>query len=159
MITNNRLDKSFGPAGSSAGLVLFAAGLISAWFYPLTLILVLVGAFMGFTFSGTQVDDVKKRVRFSNNLFGIIHTGRWLNIEPGMKVGLKKSDVTWRAYSMGNRNTEVSDRDFRIILFDAGNREIMPLKKTRTPDEAKDELEKLSARLGLPIQRFQIKIL
>lgn len=50
MITRNKLDKTFGPVGSLAGI-----------FYSLTgLILVLIGAFVGFTSTMTLVDFVKR---------------------------------------------------------------------------------------------------
>ena len=52
--TNNRLDKSFGPVGSSAGVMLFVAGLIITCFYSSGLILVFIGAFVGFTYSANK---------------------------------------------------------------------------------------------------------
>ncbi len=149
MITNNRLDKSFGAVGSSAGIFVFIAGLILTCLYFSASILVLVGAFVGFTHSSTLVDYSRKRVKFSNNLFGILRTGKWMPIEPSMKLGIRELNQTQRAYSRGNRPLDIAQKDFRLMLYDPENKEIMAIKKTESPDAAKTELELESKRLGL----------
>jgi hypothetical protein len=149
MITNNKLDKAFGPVGTSSGIFLFVAGLILTCFYFSGLILVVIGAFVGFTYESTWIDDDKKRVKFSNNLFGIIKTGKWIRVEPSMKIGIRESNITWQAHSRGDRTIDITRRDFRIILFDSENREILPLKKTSSLESAKIELEILGNQLGI----------
>jgi hypothetical protein len=149
MITNNRLDKSFGPVGTSAGVMLFVTGIILSWFYLSGLILVLIGGFVGFTSTSTLVDLDGKRVRFCNNLFGIIRTGKWISIEPTMKIGIRQSNQTYRAFSRGNRALDINKKDFRLILFDSQTREIMPMKKFDSLEAAKAELETMENQLGL----------
>lgn len=149
MIENNKFEKSFGPVGASAGMLLFIAGIILTYFHFTGLILVLIGAFVGFSSTVTLIDYEKKRVKFSNNLFGIIKSGQWLNIEPSMKIGIKKSNLTWRSYSQGNRPLDIESDDYRIILFDSVNKEIMPIKKFNTEDLAKIELVTIGNKLGL----------
>ncbi|HSO78448.1 MAG TPA: hypothetical protein VLQ76_07760, partial [Bacteroidales bacterium] len=65
-----RLDKSFGPVGSSAGTLLFFGGLVSLYFSLTGLVLVLLGAFVGFSSSSTAIDFRKRKMRFSNDIFG-----------------------------------------------------------------------------------------
>jgi hypothetical protein len=149
MTINNKLDQSFGPVGTSAGMILFVVGLILTYSHFTGLILVLIGAFVGFSSTSTFIDYDKKRVRFSNNLFGIIRTGKWINIDPSMKIGIKDSNITWRAYSMGNRALDITSKDFRIILLDAENKEIMPVNKAKTYDSAKIICETFRDQLGL----------
>ncbi|MCX6303586.1 MAG: hypothetical protein NT040_01330 [Bacteroidetes bacterium] len=149
MITNNKLDRSFGPVGASAGVFLFIAGIALSYFYFSGLILVLLGAFVGFTSSSTLVDYEKRRVRFSNNLFGFIQTGKWIQIEPSMKIGIRQSNQTYRAYSRGNRPLDIASKDIRLILFDSGGKEIIPLKKLDSAEAASIELEKECSRLDL----------
>ena len=149
MIKNNKLDKSFGTVGTSAGVFLFIAGIIITCFYISGLILVFIGAFVGFTSTSTLIDYDKKRIKFSNNLLGIIKIGKWTTIEPDMKIGIKKSDVIWRAYGTSNQALDVINKDFRLILFDSDNKEIMPIKKMGTLDDAKIEIEIECKRLGL----------
>ncbi|HNW71302.1 MAG TPA: hypothetical protein PKI01_12920 [Bacteroidales bacterium] len=149
MILNNKLGKSFGPVGSFSGVILFVAGFVLTFFYISGLVLVLVGAFVGFSTESALVDPEKKRVRFSNNLFGIIRTGRWMNIEPGMKIKIKKSDMMWRTYSRGNRTLDIANDDFRLILIGSNNKDIMEIKKADSIDAAKLDVETLCAQLGL----------
>ena len=58
-----------------------------------------------------------------------IRTGRWLNIDPGMKIKIKKSDMMWRTYSRGSRTLDIANDDFRLILIGANNKDIMEIKK------------------------------
>jgi hypothetical protein len=149
MITKNKLDKSFGPVGTTAGIIIFFAGVIETYFSLSGLILILIGALFGFTSTSTLIDSDKKRIKFSNDIFGIIKIGQWIGIEPGMKIGIKKSNLVWRAYSWTNRTLETTDNDYRLILFDSNNKKVMEIKKTGSFDSAKLEQEKLINLLGL----------
>jgi hypothetical protein len=66
-----------------------------------------------------------------------------------MSVGIKQSNRTWRAYSRGSRSVDITDKDFRIILFDSKGVQIIPLTKALTLESAKEEADLLSAQLGL----------
>ena len=149
MIINNKLDKSFGPVGTSAGIFLFAIGIITLYTSWFGFILIVLGAFVGFSSTSTLVDYNNRRIKFSNNLFGIIRTGKWIAVNNDMKIGIWKSNVTWRAYSRSNRPMDFDNKDFRLVLLDSDNREIMPLKKTDSPESAKAELEILCNNLKL----------
>ena len=152
MIIRNNLDKPFGPMGSFAGIVMFIAGLVATYFALTGLILVFVGAFIGFTSTSTLLDDDKKRIKFSNNLFGIIPVGQWIEIKPEMKVGLKNIQRGYRAYSRSNRMFDVHIKDIRIMLYGADNKPIMPIRKIDSLDSAKTELETLSKQFGLGLR-------
>lgn len=149
MIENNRLEKSFGPVGTTAGAIVFAAGLILSFTQLSGLILILIGGFVGFSNTSVQIDAEKKRIRFSNNLFGCIRTGKWLQIESDMKLGIKESNVVWRSYSGGNRALDISKTEHLIILYSSDDKEIMPIKKTKSREDAVVELERLKNRLDL----------
>ncbi len=149
MIQINKLDKSFGPIGTIAGVTLFLVGLIVTFFSLSGLFLILIGAFVGFTSTSTLIDFDLKQVRFSNNLFGVIQTGKWITIEPSMKIDIKPSKRTWRAYSRGSRSVDITDKDFRLILYDENNKQIMPIMKTHSLESAKNEFESLKTRLKL----------
>ncbi len=149
MIINNKLDKSFGPIGTLAGIKLLIVGIVLTIFSLYGLILIFLGAFVGLSSTSTLIDFDKKRIKFSNNLFGIFRIGRWIAITTDMKIGIKKSNKTWRTYSQGSRTLDISNKDFRIILYDSANKQIMPVMKTETFDSAKIEIEKLSNQLGL----------
>jgi len=86
MTTKNKLDNQFGPVGTSAGIFLFVAGLIITYFSLKGLLFVLIGAFVGFSSTGTLIESEKKRLRFSINIFGIFPIGQWVHIQPDMNV-------------------------------------------------------------------------
>jgi len=149
MKTNNKLDKSFGPVGSFAGIIVFLAGLGSLYFSWFSIILVLFGTFVGFTYSSTEIDFDQKRVRFLNNLFGVIKIGQWMNIKPDMKIGIAKSRKIWKTYSRGNRELEIENEDYRLVLYDSLGRKLMPIRKTGDLITAKHELEVICNRLSI----------
>ncbi len=151
MITKNKLDKSFGPAGTSAGIFMFIAGIVVTFYSFTGLILVFIGAFVGFTSTSTMIDNDKKRIKFSNNLFGFIKTGQWIDIKPEMKLGLKKSNRVYRAYSRSNRTLDIDSKDIRLILYGVDNKQIMPIRKFDSLDIAKVELKKSGNQLGLSL--------
>lgn len=149
MKVNNKLDKSFGPVGSIAGMIVFIFGLASIYFSWYSLILVLIGAFVGFTNSSTEIDFDKKRVRFLNNLFGVIKTGKWLTIKPDMKIGISRSKKTWRSFSRGNRELEIETEDYRLFLSNSSGRKLIPLFKANNENAAIDELHKMCNQLEI----------
>jgi len=149
MIIKNKLDKAFGPVGTAAGIVLIVAGLITIFTSLLGLILIVLGAFVGFTSTNTVIDFELKRIKFSNNLFGIFSFGKWIPIDPLMKIGIQESEVTWRTYSRGNRALDVEDHDFRIVLFDADDQEIFQIKKMKSQEAAEVEVNSLCSKLEL----------
>ena len=92
-ITTYQLDKSFGPVGSSAGTFVFIAGIISLYFSFAGLVLILLGAFVGFSSSSTTLDFENRRIRFSNDYFGFMKSGKWISFEPEMKIGIRQSGL------------------------------------------------------------------
>ena len=147
--TSYKLDKSFGPVGSSAGFALFIAGIAILFVSLYGLILIVAGAFLGFTSTSTIIDFDARRIKFSENWFGILPIGKWIRIEPYMKIGIKDSKMIWSAYSRGNRTIDVEEKDFRLILLDDENREIMPVLKAETLDSAIARMEILCNKLEI----------
>lgn len=151
MTTRNNLDKVFGPVGSTSGIFIFLVGLIMTYYSWSGLILALIGAFVGFTSTSTVIDFDKKRIRFSNNIFGIFPIGPWVLIKTDMKVGIKKSHKVWRAYSRSNRTFDMANNDYRIMLYDAKGKELMPLQKANNLDTARLSLNEYSEQLGVEV--------
>jgi hypothetical protein len=145
----HKLDKAFGPSGSIAGIILFLAGLATIWFSFSGIMLLLIGAFIGFSHTGTIVDVDRKRIRFVNYVFGIIPSGKWINITPYMKLGLKRSNMTWRNYSKGNRSIDIDTLDIRLILYDANHKEMMHVQKLKDRELAEKEIENLCNILNI----------
>jgi hypothetical protein len=66
-----------------------------------------------------------------------------------MTIGIKKSNRVWRSYSRSNQALDISDNDFRLILYDSTEKQIIPLKRVDSYKSAKLELDSLIKQLGL----------
>lgn len=149
MKVNNKLDRMFGPTGTTSGFILTVTGLIMTYYSVSALSVVFIGAFIGFTSTSAIIDFEQKRIKLSNNIFGIIPTGKWIDIIPDMKIGIERSRHAWRSYSSSNRTLDVIDKDFRIYLYDANKKKIMPVMKSKSLKSAKAELKNLCHQLNL----------
>ena len=149
MIVKNRLDKSFGPSGTFAGYTILVAGLVTTYSNWGGILLVIIGAFMGFSSTSAIIDTDNKRIKFSNNLFGVIPNGKWIDIVPAMKLGIKESNITWTTFSRSNRSIETLKKDFRIALCDSDKNEIMEISKKDSLELIMVELKTLSRQMEL----------
>ena len=149
MTCTYKFDKSFGPVASFSGILIFIAGIIATWFGLTGLILVFLGAFVGFTNSSTTVDTKNKKVRFSNNIFGLIKTGKWIEVDRDMQIGLKRENKVYRTYSRSNRTLDVNAHRTILYLFDNKGKPVLPLKKIQKKENPHEEMDKLSSELGI----------
>jgi hypothetical protein len=149
MIIRNRFGRTFGPFGTSTGFFMMILGIVATYFSFFGIIIVLIGAFACFTSSSTIIDVENKRIKHSDDLFGIILVGKWIDIKPGMKIGLKKFHRGYRAYIRGTQKIGIHYNDIRIFLYDADNKQIMPICKFDSHESSMDELNNLSSLLGL----------
>jgi len=159
----NKLDKTFGAVGMSAGLLLMVAGAAITFFSLTGLVLLAMGALVGLTYTATLVDINNKRMKFTTYLFGIIPLGKWIHVESGMSVGVRNWKTQWRTYSAGNRTLDLEERDFRIVLYDIHGKILMPLKKfqdremaeaeakAKAKAEAEAKAKELSKRMGIEL--------
>jgi hypothetical protein len=92
----------------------------------------------------------RKRIKFITYLFGIIPYGKWIDLKPEMKLGLKKTRRGYQTSTRGHIGV-FHDVDYRIILKGIDNRQIFPIYKSESIDLAKSELNKLSNQLNLEI--------
>jgi hypothetical protein len=151
MIIENKLDKTFGPFGTSTGFFMLIGGIIATYYSFIGLFIAFLGAFAAFTSTSTLIDTENKKIKFSNNLFGIIPVGKWIDITPDMKTGLRKSHRGYVGYIRGTQPIGIHYNDIRIMLYDRNNKQIMPIKKPDSYESAKSELNNLKSSLGLEI--------
>lgn len=149
MIIRNRLDQSFGPSGTSAGILLFLAGLVASFYTFYGIILLLLGAFLGSTYTQSKIDIIQKKAKFSENLFGILSFGTWIEIQPEMKLGISKRTRRYSVSSQSNKRADLQVKDFRIVLTNANGEKIMDLKKFKTLQLAEEGLVRFSQQLEI----------
>ena len=157
MIVKNKIDKPFGPSGTTAGIIIFLAGLIYSYYSLIGLIMVVAGAFIGFTNVSTFLNIEERRIKFSNVLFGIFPAGKWIEIDNGMKLGLEKSVRGFRTYSRGMRTNEIIEKDIRVVLYGSNKKKIGPIKIYKTTKSANEGLEELCKTLDLEAVAERLK--
>ena len=69
MRQSNRIENLFGPVGSFAGIVVLIAGLILVFTSLSGIILILIGGFVGLSYSSTTIDFDQKQMRLDVQLF------------------------------------------------------------------------------------------
>lgn len=148
-MVKNKLEKPFGPFGTSTGFFMLIFGIVATYFSFYGLLIVIIGAFVFFTSTCTLIDPAGKKIKYSINLFGFIPAGKWIDIKPGMKVCLKKSHRGYRAYIRGTQKIAIHGNDIRIFLYGSDNKQLIPIKKFESYESAKHELQELSNLLGL----------
>jgi hypothetical protein len=150
MATRNNLDRTFGPFGSSLGFFLMIGGAIAAWFSLSGIILVVIGAFAAFTTTTCRIDPVNKKIKYSDDLFGFIQTGKWIEIVPGMSLGVRKFHRGFVTYINANQPMAIHERDLRIVLFVPGVKKPVQLKKIENTESINSEIKELSNLLAIP---------
>lgn len=148
MIKKYKLNKTFGPVGTIAGITLFIAGLITAFYSLGSIVLIFIGAFVGFTSNITYIDFENKRVKNTTKLFGIIGLGKWIAIDESSSIEIQKSNIVWRTYSRTNRTIDIADKYYYIILNQSG-KNFVPLIKTTSIISANSEALVLKQKLGI----------
>ncbi len=154
MIVKNKIEKPFGPSATTTGIVFFIVGIIYTYYSLVGIILIVAGAFIGFTGVSTFIDIEKGRIKFSNVLFGIFPAGKWIDINNQMIIGLENSRRGFRTYSRGMRTNDAVVKDIRIVLYGSNGKKIGPIKKYDSRKSANEDLEELGKFLGVKVHNL-----
>lgn len=148
-----RFGNPFGPTGSSAGYFLILGGIIlGVLISPTALILAFLGAFMAFTHSSATINTETRRIKFANNIFGILSFGKWIDVRNDMLLKLKKYSGSYTSYSRSNRKLEVYKLEYRLYLCDKRGHEIIPVLRSKSSGLLKSEAQLLANKLDIIVQ-------
>ena len=145
-----KLDSFFGPSGIFSGYVLMAAGAITI-IKGYGAILLIIGALMSFTFTGTEIDLQNNRYRSYSKWMGLFKSGSWKSLDPIKELKVIRSQVGYTSYSIGNRPLDVKKKDYRVIMQGTHPEEKVVVMAVKSPEEAREQANKLSSAMGLPI--------
>lgn len=153
MIISNRINQTFGPAGTFAGGVLLIFGIftIDSW---LGAILILFGLFFTFSFSGTSINTATKKIRQYTKLMGLLKVGDWEDLEAYENLTILKNNSSFRISSLGNRQQSSSSIGYLIYVVGSDIRYKIPIASCRNIETAKEEIVNYSTALNLPIVDF-----
>ena len=147
-----KLDKVFGPSGTFAGYILMLTGAISFFVMenPVSsLVPVLIGAFVAFSTTGTQLDLDLKKVRSYTAYFGFFKSGKWQSLDLYDQIQIAEPVIHYRTYSRSNRSLDIYKKDYRIMLLGDHLRMRIPLQKFKSYEQADMEAEKVSTLLNI----------
>jgi uncharacterized membrane protein YgaE (UPF0421/DUF939 family) len=149
MKTTYRFEKTLGPSATAAGIFLILVGIVTSFFYITALVLVILGAFTALTDSSTTIDPENKRMRFSNNIFGIIKIGPWVDIKPEMKASVINETRIYRTYSRSNQQTDIKRKDDYLYLCNKQGKPILPVKKMEPGESHEEAVNKVAKEFGI----------
>jgi hypothetical protein len=150
-VTINRFDKSFGPVGSSAGFFLLIGGFALMYFSISSIFLVILGIFLVFTRTSTTIDYKNNRVRYSNNICGILKFGKWIEIQADMYMKISVNRHIFRSYSRSNRTLDIKTHMYQVMLYSNMKEKIIPLAYGSTKSEATRIAKDIADNLNLEI--------
>jgi len=151
MIIRNKISHIFGPTGSASGTIFFGIGIITLFYTWAAVFIIIIGALLGFSRAIVLIDPEKRRVKWCEYYFGIIPIGKWVYVEDSMSLGYKQTNDGWSARSLSNRQMDVPDNNYTIILYDQNDDPIFPLIKVKTEIEMEEKIELISTLLHISI--------
>jgi hypothetical protein len=150
MIIDNKLNSFLGRFSKiPAAMILIAGCLGIKHIWPV--IFILLGLFILFTISGTQIDTEKMQVYLYNKLFGIFKVGERKSLENYKGLLIVPVRRYNRLFFMPNMITTIEDNWFGIYLIDKNNKPAIPLKRCKTLDDAHRRIDEFSLWLKLPV--------
>jgi hypothetical protein len=126
------------------GYVFIACGIFAATYSLSTLVLIIPGLFMAFTYTGTIIDSDNKRVRPYTSLFGIIRTGKWINTQEFTRFRITRLNKRYTTYSRGSVRFDMDINYIVLQLINSDGTSKVDLNRYRNIEEAQKEMEELT---------------
>ena len=139
MITHYKLGKIFGSSMVFAGYILMVFGVLSLYFTISSIGLILLGAFIAFTSSGTLIEPEKQQFKNYLLLFGFLQIGKKQSFEKEDRIEVKKFKGKHICYSRSNRQSTVDINDYRIYLITSQSKKKVLIARFVTEEEAIEE--------------------
>jgi hypothetical protein len=150
-IIKNKFDTIFGPAGSSAGISSIIAGGIILFFSYTAIALIIIGSVLAFARNSTTINFKKNRYKFSVDIYGILHFGKWHDFTPEMRLKLIKNQKNFRTYSRSNRINDLKTYNYQVVLIENPLNKPKPVRNINSLEEGKLFINELSEKLNLAI--------
>ncbi|MDM8161658.1 hypothetical protein QUH73_17715 [Labilibaculum sp. K2S] len=147
---HNKLDKLFGQAGSILGWMIMLVGIYSS-ILPLTLLLVLIGSFLAFSYSGIYLDKDDEKYKFYYAYFGLFKSGSWRSLKNIDRVAGISSIILRNSYTPEQKETNLKADDCFVVLFLKNRNRKIPYKRCKDLLEAKLEAQKIGQLLNLNV--------
>jgi hypothetical protein len=147
MVLHNNHGKFFGPVQIYMGYVFIACGIFCMSFSLATLLLIIPGSFMAFTYNGTIIDTDNKRVKPYTSLFGFIRTGKWIELSQFSRFKITKSNRRYTSYSWGSVKLDMNISDISLLLINKNGTRKVVLNRYNNFEDARKEMDELNGML------------
>jgi hypothetical protein len=144
MIIKTKLSSIFGPNSTVIGSIFVGIGIITLFTTWKAVFLILAGMFFGFTSKVAIIDTDRRRVKSQEVYGGIIPVGKWIAVDSSMSLGYKTINEGFTMRSLSNRQLNVSETKFALILYDQNDMPIMTLMKFDNQLDLQMKMEQLS---------------
>jgi hypothetical protein len=146
-LQNNKHGKFFGPVQIYMGYVFIACGLLFLSYSLLSLLFIIPGTFMGFTYTGTIIDIDNKKVKPYTSLFGFIRTGKWIDTSGFSGFKIMKSNRRYTSYSRGSIQLDMDVTDISLLLINKSGTRKVVLNRYGNFEDAHKEMDRLRSLL------------
>lgn len=144
---NYNHGKLFGPSPAFTGYVLILGGILGSYYSLNSLLLIIPGAFVAFTTTGTILDIAHKRVKPYSSIFGIIRTGKWINQDKFTRFNIDRTTRRYTTYSRGSVRFDMDISNVRLMLINRDGTLKVVVNKYKNFSEAQSAMTELTAIL------------
>jgi hypothetical protein len=139
--------KFFSPVQIYMGYVFLVAGIFCAYYSLSTLILVIPGAFISLTTTGTIIDTENKKIKAYTKHFGFFMTGDWVSINQFTRFNIQRATRRYTTYSRGSVRLDTDLIDINLLLTNRSGSRKVTINRYSSFEEAQKEKEELTPRL------------
>ena len=151
VIIENKFGKSFPQGLVFVGYIFLGIGVLMCVTSPVMgLAIILISAFISFTFSGMEINTYNKSYKDYTLFFGFIKQGKWNSYTNYPYVTILRKNMVTTIHSRGNvASTSTKELVYDITLLDKTHRKKLAIKRMKDKDEALAEAKVLAQKLGV----------
>jgi hypothetical protein len=135
--------KFAGPSASFTGFALIAGGIIGLAYSISALFLIIPGALLAFTTSGTIINLKINKVKSFTAVFGLLRIGKWIDLNKFSRFNISRVTGRYDLYSRGMAHHRMNTVDIRLLLINHSGKEKLVVNKFGSFEEAQKEMEQL----------------
>lgn len=156
----NKFGKSFPQGLVFAAYVFLGLGVLMCLAsLVLGVVIILLSAFVCFTFSGMEIDTKNKAYKDYTAFFGFIKQGKWNSYANYPYVTLLRKNMVTTIHSRGNVASTISkELVYDITLLDKTHRKKLVIKRMKDNDKALAEAHVLAQQLGVEFAYYNPQI-
>ncbi len=153
MLIDNKIEKTFSGPLVIMGLtfLVIAVILVLTHYWFLGIASFVIFSFILFTFTGTEIDTEKRRIKPYYMVFGFLKRGKWESLEKYRGLTLVPMQHVQSVYSRSNKKNTTVKTDFRVYLVNQSKKPAFPLISCKNREAAQNSMDEYSIWLKMPV--------